>query len=66
MANRTAPEEKGELGTPVHNDVVVQGSEDRHDAKYDNDVPANSWLRSDGTKKPAFDKGNAWRKGRGL
>jgi hypothetical protein len=42
-----------------------QAPEDAHDNKggsYDNDVSANSWLRSDGTKKPSFDnKGNAWR-----
>lgn len=63
---RTAPEKEGEFGTPVFNSHETQGAESRHDAKYDNDVPASSWLRSDGTKKPAFDKGNAWRKGRGL
>lgn len=50
----------------VFNEVTVQDPENQHDAKYDNDVPADSWLRSDGTKKPAFDKGNAWRKGKGI
>lgn len=33
-----------------------QCPEDKHGPGYDNDVPANSWLRSDGTKKPGFDK----------
>jgi hypothetical protein len=41
-----------------------QDPEDRHSEKYDNLVPANSWLRSDGTKKAGFDKSNPWRKGR--
>lgn len=50
----------------VFNKNTNQAPEDKHDAKYDNDVPADSWLRSDGTKKPSFDQGNAWRKGRGL
>jgi hypothetical protein len=31
---------------------------------FENDVPADSWLRSDGTAKPAFDKQNAWRGGK--
>lgn len=57
---------QGELSNTVFNDQKVQEAEGRHDAKYDNDVPADSWLRSDGTKKPDFDKGNAWRKGKGL
>lgn len=63
---RKVPEEIGEIGTPPFESQVVQGAESRQDIHYDNDVPSNSWLRSDGTKKPAFDKGNAWRKGRGL
>ena len=43
-----------------------QAPEDKHDdkARYENDVPANSWLRSDGTQKPSFDRDNSWRKGR--
>jgi hypothetical protein len=28
---------------------------DRQGPGYDNDVPAKSWLRSDGEKKPGFD-----------
>ena len=53
-----------------HRHEEVQGNqapEDQHDNRggyYDNEVPANSWLRSDGTKKPSFDKSNAWRAGR--
>jgi len=43
-----------------------QCPEDKHGPKYDNDVSVDSWLRSDGTKRPDFDKGNAWRKGKGL
>jgi hypothetical protein len=38
-----------------------QDIEDEHGPGYDNDVPADSWLRSDGEKKPFYDKGNAWR-----
>jgi hypothetical protein len=37
---------------------------DMHDKGYDNDVPITSWVRSDGTKRPHFDKGNAWRGGK--
>lgn len=50
----------------VHSEEAPQAPEDKHGANYDNDVPADGWLRSDGTKKPDFDKGNAWRKGKGL
>lgn len=43
-----------------------QDIEDRHDAKYDNDVPLSSWLRNGkADTKPSFDKDNAWRKGKG-
>jgi hypothetical protein len=38
-----------------------QDPADRHASNYSNDVPANSWVRSDGTKKPSFDKSGAWR-----
>lgn len=47
-------------------DNEPQCPEDKHGPGYDNDVPLNSWLRDDATKKPDFDKGNAWRKGKGL
>lgn len=53
-----------------HRHEEVQGNqapEDQHDNRggyYDNDVPGNSWLRSDGTKKPSFDRGNSWQLGR--
>ncbi len=48
-------------------DNEPQDIEDRHDEGYDNDVKLSSWLRNgDATTKPSFDKGNAWRKGRGL
>jgi hypothetical protein len=41
-----------------------QAPENAHDNRaghYDNDVSPNSWLRSDGTQKPSFDKSGAWR-----
>ncbi len=41
-----------------------QMPDDMPDLGYDNDVPDSSWLRCDGTKKPSFDKGNAWRGGK--
>lgn len=42
-------EDSGDLQKP-------QDPIDQHGPKYDNDVPADSWLRSEGEKKPAFDK----------
>jgi hypothetical protein len=42
----------------------IQDPQNKHDTGYSNDVPANSWLRSDGTRKPSFDRDNSWRKGR--
>lgn len=48
----------------MSNVQINQFPESRHGPGYDNDVPANSWLRSDGTKKPAFDMSNAWRGGK--
>jgi hypothetical protein len=46
-----------------HEEVQVpQAPEDTRASNYSNDVPAGSWLRSDGTQKPSFDnKQNAWR-----
>lgn len=56
------PKESHEAG----NFQAPQSPESQHDAKYDNDTPDN-WLRGNkATDKPDFDKGNAWRKGRGL
>jgi hypothetical protein len=41
-----------------------QAPEDHHSPGYDNDVPITNWVRSDGTKKPSFDKSQAWRHGK--
>lgn len=50
----------------VHNSNEVQAPADKHDTKYDNDT-SEKWLNGpDATQKPGFDKGNAWRKGKGL
>lgn len=50
----------------VHNSHENQAPADKHDTKYDNDTP-NNWLRGNkATDKPGFDKGNAWRRGKGL
>jgi hypothetical protein len=49
----------------------VQDFEDRHDNQssprgYDNDVSKRSWLQNgDATSRPGFERGNAWRKGKG-
>ena len=40
-----------------------QNIQDMQDVGYDND--ASGWVRGHG-EHPYFDKGNAWRKGRGL
>jgi hypothetical protein len=50
----------------VLDNPAPQCPEDGHGPKYDNDVSVDNWLRSDGTKRPGFDKDNAWRKGKGL
>ena len=46
------------------NEQAPQMPEDKHGPGYDNDVPLGGWLRTDGTKKPSFDKSNAWRGGK--
>lgn len=43
-----------EYGTPEQNQRP-QAPSDRQGRGYDNDVPAYSWLRSDGQKKPSYD-----------
>lgn len=61
----------------VHNKNTNQMPADEHDTRYDND--ARGWVRgTTGTKEPegknetgmdypgGFDRGNAWRRGRGL
>ena len=58
----------------VFNKNTNQAPANMHDTKYDND--ASGWVRGakgeptckneDATGKPGFDKGNAWRRGRGL
>jgi hypothetical protein len=65
------PEEK------VERSNEPQDIEDRHDTKYNND--ASGWVRGSASGEPTcknetatnypqgnFDKGNAWRRGRGL
>jgi hypothetical protein len=49
--------ESGNTRGTAFNRNVNQDPEDKHDdkAQYANDVPANSWLRSDGARKPGFD-----------
>ena len=59
------PMESAAANRTAHNTNVNQAPEDRHGPGYDNDVSANSWLRSDGTKKPSFDKNNSWRRADG-
>jgi len=41
-----------------------QDVQDMQDVGYDND--ASGWVEGHGEPYPYFDKGNAWRKGRGL
>lgn len=58
VSHRTRPAHHGEAGHPHHNDQVVQDAEGRHGARYDNDVPEDSWLRGGGAggcDKPGFD-----------
>jgi hypothetical protein len=67
IESEPAMESKG----PALRNNRPQDIEDQHDDRssprgYYNDVPANSWLRSDGTQKPSFDKqGVAWRQSDG-
>ena len=55
---------KQKVSEQTVNPYANQAPEDKHGPGYENDVPSDSWLRSQGTKMPHFDKSNAWRGGK--
>ena len=45
------PMESAAANRTAHNTNGNSAPEDQHDVRYDNEVSANSWLRSDGARK---------------